>query len=80
MAVEPGTKTYQTARYWNSNGVQIAIVASITGSIDWAVYVGATKDAYTEQETVDWTLERGCKLSAKDARHYFPGIELPYRE
>ena len=78
--VEIGKKTRITARYWNSNRMQVAIVASITEGIDWAAYIGATKDAYTKQETVDWTLSWGSKLSVGDARHYFPNIKLPYRE
>ena len=75
-----GEKSYQEAQYWNTNGMQISIVASITEGVDWAAYIGATANAYREQETVDWTLRHGAKLSASDARHYFPDIKLPYRD
>ena len=65
-------------RYWNSNGVGIAIVASVTKSIDWAAYIGAD-DGYSEDACLQWTARHGSKLSEEDARHLFPDIELPYR-
>jgi len=67
-------------RYWNSNGFAVAIVAVITEGIDWAAYIGATDDSKTEQETVEYVAKYGCKLSSKDAKYYFPFINLRYRE
>ena len=72
------TKTLRTARYWNSNGHGIAIVASITDPIDWAAYIGADK-GLREKDCVITVAQEGDKLSEKDARHFFPAIELPYR-
>ena len=66
-------------RFWNCQGKQIAIVASVT-KIDWAAYIGTdAPDSYTEKATCLWALKHGCKLSVKDAKHYFPDIKLPYR-
>jgi len=66
------------ARFWNCGGFQIAIIASITKGIDWAAYIGADR-SFTEGETLWNVKDHGCKLSEKDARHFFPEIELPYR-
>ena len=66
-------------RYYNACGYAIAIVASITKDIDWVAYIGADDGMRLEIETVEFVLGWGCKLSEKDARYYFPDIELPYR-
>ena len=68
------------ARYFNANGFSLAIVASITKSVDWAAYIGSqdSKDK-SEEETLQFVLERGCKLREEDARYFFPDINLPYR-
>ena len=68
------------ARFWNCGGKQIAIVASITKEIDWAAYIGTdAPNSYHEVDTCKYVAERGCKLSEKDARYFFPEIKLPYR-
>ena len=67
-------------RFWNQDGKHLAIVAVITKNIDWASYIGTdAARSYSEDDTLNYVAERGCKLSEKDARHFFPGIELPYR-
>ena len=68
-------------RYWNANGVAIAIVAVVTEGIDWAAYIGGGCNGMTEheQDAVEWTAKHGAKLYEEDARHFFPEIELPYR-
>ena len=65
-------------RYWNTNGVGICIVAVITRGVDWAAYIGGD-EGYSEQACLEWTAEYGAKLSAQDAKHFFPNIDLPYR-
>lgn len=65
-------------RYWNSDGKGIAVVASITEGIDWAAYIGAD-NGWSEKECCERAAQYGDKLSEEDARHFFPGIELPYR-
>ena len=65
--------------YYNANGFAVAIVASITREIDWAAYIGASPGDVKEAETVQAVLKFGCKLSEKDAKHFFSEIELPYR-
>jgi hypothetical protein len=65
-------------RYWNCGGTGIAVVAVITGGVDWAAYIGADQ-SYKEMDTAEHTINWGCKLSVQDARYYFPNMELPYR-
>ena len=65
-------------RYWNSNGKGITVAASFTEGIDWAAYIGAD-NGWEEENCCKWAAEYGAKLSEADARHFFPGIELPYR-
>jgi len=65
-------------RFWNCGKSCIAIVAIITKSIDWAAYIGSS-DLSFEREILKYVAEHGCKLSASDARHFFPDIDLPYR-
>lgn len=67
-------------RFWNCQGKQIAIVASITKGIDWAAYIGTdAPDSYTEQGTLEYVAAKGCKLAREDAQYFFPEIKLPYR-
>lgn len=68
-----------TGRYYNANYYATAIVASITEGIDWAAYIGGSDYTNSEKQAVEDVARYGCKLSEKDARHFFPDIELPYR-
>ena len=75
-----GGKRYLEARFWNQGGKQLAIVAVITEPIDWAAYIGTdAPDSYKELDTCEYVARQGCKLSEKDARHFFPEITMPYR-
>jgi len=68
------------ARFWNQGGKQLAIVACITKGVDWAAYVGTdAPDSYHEDDTFKYVAKYGCKLSKRDAKHFFPEITLPYR-
>lgn len=68
------------ARFWNQGGKQIAIVALVTKGVDWAAYIGTdAPDSYKEEDTLTYVSAKGCKLTEKDARYFFPNIELPYR-
>ena len=76
-------KLQKEVRYWNCGSAQISIVASVTRfhgePFDWAAYIGADT-LQTEEACVQETLKHGCKLSEKDARHYFPEFkDIPYR-
>ena len=73
-----GQQQKYQARYWNSNGKGIAIVAVITKGIDWAAYIGAD-NGWDEAACIKWTADYGSKLSIEDAKHFFPEIKLPYR-
>ena len=64
--------------YWNTNGKGIAIVAVVTGDVDWSAYVGAD-DGQHEAACCQWTADKGDKLREVDAKYFFPKIELPYR-
>lgn len=78
-----GIKRYLEGRFWNQSGIQIAIVATVTevnGRGDWAAYIGAdARQASSEEDTCICATQHGCKLSEKDARHFFPEIKLSYR-
>ena len=65
-------------RYWNTNGKGICIMAVITEGIDWAAYIGAD-NGWSERDLMRWTCDYGAKLSAEDAKHFFPEIKLLYR-
>ncbi len=67
-------------RYFNCNGYSCAIVAVITFPIDWAAYMGGHDGKAREEETIAFVAKHGAKLSQRDARHFFPQIDLPYRE
>jgi len=79
MNKEPGTRTLIVGRYYNANYYATAIVASITEGIDWAAYIGGADASVPESEAVEFIRDYGCKLSERDARHFFPYINLPYR-
>ena len=74
-----GDRHLVTARYYNCNFYATAIVASVTEGIDWAAYIGAD-DGWEEAQCIAWVAKYGAKLSAQDAKHFFPDIKLPYRE
>ena len=67
-------------KYWNTCGIGIAIVAVKGGGNDWAAYIGATTDTSREAHAVNTAALEGEKLSMADALHFFPWIELPYRD
>lgn len=77
---EDGCKVGYEARFWNQGGKQLAIVAVVTGNVDWAAYIGTdAPDSCKEEDTLRYVSKKGCKLSEKDAKHFFPAIKLPYR-
>ena len=75
---EGGVKSYE-GRYWNCQGTNIAVVATVTEGIDWAAYIGAEAHSSSEQEALKYIANYGSKLSKEDAQYFFPDIELPYR-
>ena len=74
-----GTRQLITARYYNTIYYATAIVASITGGIDWAAYIGGADPDISKENAVEYVGNCGDKLSERDARHFFPNIKLPYR-
>lgn len=63
------------AKYWNTNGMQVSIVAVQGGTNDVAAYIGATANAHHEQETHDWTILHGAKLYRDEAFRMLPRLE-----
>lgn len=82
---EKDGKTCYEARYWNPQGSNICIAASVTNYPDgrpfeWAAYVGANPLLNREEDAMKYALEFGDKLSIEDAHYYFPHLkEVPYR-
>lgn len=77
---EDDYKAMCEARFWNQGGKHLAIIAVVTKGVDWAAYIGTdAPDSLDEDTTLKHVSEWGCKLSADDARHFFPAIKLPYR-
>lgn len=73
-------KIFREARYYNASDFAISIIAVINEGIDWAAYIGATNSLITsKEETIGFVAKHGCKLTKKDAKYYFPDIELRYR-
>lgn len=69
------------ARYYNSHGVGVAIVAVVNrwkGEIfDWAAYIGGSKrGARREEWAVEDVARSGCKLMRGDAEHFFPNLPI----
>ena len=64
--------------YFNSSGYGCAIVACIGGDDSWAAYIGGCSPE-REEDGLRFVAAHGCKLSEKDARHFFPFIEIGYR-
>lgn len=69
------------ARYYNSNGIDTAIVAVVSkhnGNIlDWAAYIGGSKrGARREEWAIEDVAKTGCKLTRMDAKHFFPALPI----
>lgn len=75
---EGGGRQFYEGRYWNANGSGICIIAVVTAGVDWSAYVGSD-NGWSENDCLRWTADYGVKLSAKDAKYFFPEIKLPYR-
>ena len=76
---ELGEQILVEGRYYNANWYACAIVAVITHGVDWAAYIGGCPHGISSMEAHKFVAETGSKLLSKDARYYFPDIELPYR-
>lgn len=76
-------KRYYESRFWNQGGKQIAVIAIVTSKGDkgdWGAYIGTdAPDSYTEEATLEYVAQHGCKLMKSDAEHFFSGIPFPYR-
>lgn len=69
-------RTRKVARYYNSNGIAVAIVAVATyfdnQLFDWAAYIGGSTRVEHLEDTVREVAEYGAKLSPEDATYFFP--------
>jgi len=73
--------------YSNANGITVAIVAVVnyrkdTGAMfDWAAYIGGSRLTEHQEDCVEEVARKGCKMTKKDAAHFFPGLDITrYRE
>ena len=71
-------------RYWNSNGVPVAIVAVEGDAHDVTAYIGGDSRPYArEEDTVQRVREYGAKFTREEAMWYLPelaGCGLAYRD
>jgi len=71
------------ARFWTTHTHTITIAAKV-GDVgtDWAAYMNAENNfaVGSQNHSVVRAILFGAKLSEKDGRHFFPDINLPYRE
>ena len=74
--VDDESKRQIEGRFWNSQGINVAIVASITKGVDWAAYIGGNRAA-AEINALHDVASGGSKLSVEDARYFFPVSKYP---
>lgn len=78
---EEGGQLTVAGKFWNNCNKHIAIVAVITKGIDWAAYIGTdAPNSLRAHDTYIYAARYGEKLAPWDAKHFFPDINLPYRE
>ena len=72
-----------TYRYWNTNGVPVAIVAIEGAASDIAAYIGGDDNPYArEEETIQRVVSMGAKLTEEEAYRFLPQlkkVDLTYR-
>ena len=63
-------------KYWNTNGMGIAIVAVRGMNNDVAAYIGACAEGAERQEAAEeWTMLRGSKLGKEEAFDMLPRLK-----
>lgn len=72
-----------SARYQNTSGFALAVVASINFSPDgqlrdWTAYWHGCDKTRREEDAVRWVAKHGCKLSRDDAEHFFPDFPMSH--
>lgn len=68
-------------KYWNVNGIGIAVVAKEGGVKDCAVYLGASvRGAETEELAVEDAIRWGAKLSREEAYGMLPRLQQELQE
>ena len=80
LVIKDGNRVIYEGRYYNANYQACVIVAVTTPTQDWAAYINGVDASISEEDAVKWVAYHGCKMPELDARHYFPEIELPYRD
>ena len=80
IPLDPDWRRYLLGvRYWNANNANVAIVASISRGIDWAMYIGALPNCNTEEEAIQHVASYGDKLEDSLARFLLPNVQERYR-
>lgn len=69
-------------RYWNANGIGVAVAAVAGEDDDWAAYISAQPDPISEIDATEFASRHGCKLTKTEASAMFPGLaeRLVYRD
>ena len=67
-------------RYFTTMTGAVAIVAMIGDYNDWAAYICDCPGTDSIEHSNELAAYFGAKLSEKDARYFFPDIELKYRQ
>ena len=64
------------SKYWNTNGIGIAIVAVRGGNNDIAAYIGASEAGAERQEEAEgWAKRFGAKLGKEEAFGMLPHLQ-----
>ena len=69
------------SKYWNTNGIGIAIVAVTGHNNDVAAYIGASEGgAHHMEAAFDWAAQFGAKLYREEAFQMLPTLEADLSE
>lgn len=69
------------SKYWNTNGIGIAVVAIQGGNNDVAAYIGASSEGAVRQEAAEeWAMRFGAKLYLEEALGMLPNLEAAMTE
>lgn len=68
-------------KYWNTNGIGIAVVAVLGSNNDIAAYIGASEEgAHHHEAAEEWAMRFGAKLYREEALGMLPNLEAAMTE
>ena len=69
------------SKYWNTNGIGIAIVVVLGNNNDVAAYIGASEEGSQRMEAAfEWAASFGAKLYREEAFGMIPMLEERLQE